>query len=90
MDGWMDERRTGGWYMNPYTKDSRCSVFNIYLIVDEFSLYIMASIYNDSNKRGTGVDIVPGGCNGCVQVIDKGINKPCNQYITEEFEHWEK
>jgi hypothetical protein len=48
----------------------------------------MGEINHKINKLGTDTEIVPGGYTGCVQVLDKGVNKPFKKYARDEFESW--
>jgi hypothetical protein len=43
---------------------------------------------NALQDTGTEVDFVVGGYTGCVQILDKGINRPFKGYARENFEHW--
>jgi hypothetical protein len=56
--------------------------------MDEFSVHLMGYINHKINKLGTETELVPGGFTGCVQVLDKGVNKPFKQYAIEKFESW--
>jgi hypothetical protein len=56
--------------------------------MDEFSVHLMGEINHKINKLGTETEFVPGGYTGCVQVIDKGVNKHFKHYAKEKFEYW--
>jgi hypothetical protein len=79
MMKWVD------WVWGPYTKDPRRDGRDTYLLQDEFYVHLMGSLNNQINKLGTEVDIIPGGYTGSVQVFDKGVNKPFNGYLREQF-----
>jgi hypothetical protein len=88
---WMDKARMHVWIdtvWSPYTKDTRRGGRDTYLLMDEFSVHLMGEINHKINKLGTENEFVPGGYTGCVQVIDKGVNKPFKHYAREEFESW--
>jgi hypothetical protein len=73
---WMDQARMKEWVdliWDPYTKDSRRGGCETYLIQDEFSVHLMASLCNAVSRLGTEVEIVPGGYTRCVHILDKGI-----------------
>jgi hypothetical protein len=73
---------------SPYIKNTRRGVRDMYLLMDEFSVRLMGEINHKINKLGTETEFVPGGYTGCVQVLDKGVNKPFKHYVREEFESW--
>jgi hypothetical protein len=86
---WMDERAMIKWVdkvRGPYTKDPRRDGRDNYLLQDEFSVKLMGYVKHQINKLGNEVDIIPGGYNGSVQVLDKGVNKPCKGYLRDQFE----
>jgi hypothetical protein len=56
--------------------------------MDEFWVHLMGEINHKINQLGTETEFVPGGYTGCVQVLDKGVNKPFKQYTRDEFESW--
>jgi hypothetical protein len=56
--------------------------------MDEFSVHLMRSVCNSINKCGTGVEFIPGDYTGCLQILDKGVNKPFKGYLRDEFERW--
>jgi hypothetical protein len=88
---WMDKARMHDWIdtvWSPYTKDTRRGGRDTYLLMDEFSVHLMGEINHKINKLGTETEFVPGGYTGCVQVLDKGVNKPFKHYAREEFESW--
>jgi hypothetical protein len=56
--------------------------------MDEFSVHLMGEINHKINKFGTETELFPVGYTGCVQLLDKGLNKHFKQYFREEFESW--
>jgi hypothetical protein len=88
-NAWMYKARMHGWIdtmWSPYTKDTRRGGRDTYLLMDEFSVHLMGEINHKINKLGTATEFVPGGYTGCVQVLNKGVNKPFNYYARGEFE----
>jgi hypothetical protein len=43
---------------------------------------------NDVQDTGNEVDFVVNRYTGYVQILDKGINRPCKGYARDNFEHW--
>jgi hypothetical protein len=58
------------------------------MIMDEFKVHLMLSCLNALQDTGTDVDFVVGGYTNCVQILDKGVNRPFKGYARENFEHW--
>jgi hypothetical protein len=56
--------------------------------MDEFKVHLMGTCLNAIQNTGTEVDFVIGGYTGCVQILDKGVNRPFKSYAHEEFENW--
>jgi hypothetical protein len=76
---WMDKARMHDWIDTvwiPYNNATRHGCHDMYLLMDEFSVHLMGEINHKINKLGTGTEFVPGGYTGCVQVLDKCVNKP--------------
>jgi hypothetical protein len=48
----------------------------------------MGTYLNVIQNTGTEVDFVIGGYTGCVQILDKGVNRPFKYYALEEFDNW--
>jgi hypothetical protein len=88
---WMDKARMHDcidtvW--SPYTKNTRRGGHDTYLLMDEFSAHLMGEINHKINKLGTETEFVPGSYTGCVQVLDKDMNKPFKKYAREDLESW--
>jgi hypothetical protein len=49
--------------------------------MENFSVHLMCSVCNSINKCGTEVEFIPGGYTGCLQILDKGVNKPFKGYL---------
>jgi hypothetical protein len=58
------------------------------MIMDEFKVHLMSSCLNALQDTETENDFVVGGYTGCVQILDKGINRPFKGYARENFKHW--
>jgi hypothetical protein len=84
----MDEKRWTAKVWKPFTVRPAASAHGSYMIMDEFKVQLMSSFLNAFQYTGTEVDFVVGGYTGCVQILDKGINRPFKGYACENFEHW--
>jgi hypothetical protein len=90
-NAWMDEKRFLDWterVWKPFIVRPAASAHGSYMIMDEFKVHLMSSCLNALQDIGTGVDFVVGRYTGCVQILDKGINRPFKGYARENFEHW--
>jgi hypothetical protein len=58
------------------------------MIMNKFKVNLMGTCLNAIQNTGTEVDFVSGGYTGCVQILDKGANRPFKLYVLEEFENW--
>jgi hypothetical protein len=48
----------------------------------------MSSCLNEVQGTGAEVDFVIGGYTACVQIMDKGINRPLKGYSRDNFKRW--
>jgi hypothetical protein len=90
-NSWMDEKRfldLTARVWKRFTVLPAASAHGYYMIMDEFKVHLMSSCLNALQDTGTEVDFVVGGYTGCVQILDKGINRPFKGYACENFEHW--
>jgi hypothetical protein len=88
---WMDEKRFLDWtarVWKPFTVHPAASAHGSYMIMDEFKVHLISSCLHAFQYTGTAVDFVVGGYTDCVQILDKGINRPFKGYAHENFEHW--
>jgi hypothetical protein len=88
---WMDEKRFLDWIdrvWKPWTKRPEASPNGSYMLQDEFKVHMMASCLKAVQDCGSETDFVVGGYTGCVQVMDKGLNRPFKGYSREGFEDW--
>jgi hypothetical protein len=88
---WVDQDRMMdwvGWVWDPYTKGSHNDGQDTCLLMDEFSFHLMRYVCKIMNKCGSEVEFIPRGYKGCLQTLDKWINKPFKQYLRNEFEIW--
>jgi hypothetical protein len=58
------------------------------MIMGEFKVHLMGNFLNAIQSNGTEVEFVSGGYTGCVQILDKAVNRPFKSYAREEFENW--
>jgi hypothetical protein len=56
--------------------------------MDELLVYLMRYVCNSINKCGTEVEFIPESYMGCLQILDKGVNKPFKGYLQDDFERW--
>jgi hypothetical protein len=87
----MDQTHFLDWntrVWTPFTQRPEASGHGSYMIMDEFKLHLMGNCLNAIQNTGTEVYFVIGGYTGCVQIPDKGVNRPFKSYAREEFENW--
>jgi hypothetical protein len=87
----MDQKHFLDWntkVWTPFTQPPAASGHGSYMIMDEFKVHLLGTCLNAIQNTGTEVDFVIGGYTGCVQIIDKGVNRPFKSYAREEFENW--
>jgi hypothetical protein len=92
VNAWMDKAKMHDWIdtlWNPYTNHTYRGGRAMYLLRDEFSVHVMGAINHNMNKLCTETEFVPGGYTGCVQVPDKGMNKPFKHGF-REMDHAKK
>ena len=58
-----------------------------YLLMDEFSVHLMASCRNQIKGCGTTIDYILGGYRSKLQVMDVGVNKPLMGYVRQAYEN---
>lgn len=56
---------------------------NAYLLIDDFSPYLLASCFNLIMGYGTEVDYILGGTTSYLQVMNVGIKKPFKGHIRQ-------
>jgi hypothetical protein len=87
----MDQKCFLDWntrVWTPFTQRPAASGHGSYIIMDEFKVHFMGTYLNAIQNTGTEVDFVIGGYTGCVQILDKGANRPFKYYAREEFQNW--
>ncbi len=52
-----------------------------YLLQDQFSVHLKEENVMAAQRAGVEVDFIPAGYTSCLQVLDKGVNKPFKQFI---------
>jgi hypothetical protein len=58
------------------------------MIMDEFKVRLVGTCLNAIQNTSTQVDFVLVGYTGCVQILNKGVNRPFKSYASEEFKNW--
>lgn len=58
------------------------------LILDQFSVHMMASVNDAIQKLGVQVEFVAAGCTGLVQPVDVGYNKSFKAKMRDEYTAW--
>ena len=84
---WMDKRVFLEWVekiWKPFCQNKNST----YLLMDEFSVHLMAECVNSIQDCGTEVDFVLGGYTSKLQVLDVGVNKPFKDYIKQCYEQF--
>jgi hypothetical protein len=87
---WMVQKRSLDWnprVWTPFPQRPTASWHGSYMIMDEFKFHLMGTCLNAIQNTGTEVDFLSGGYTGCVQILDKGVNRPFKYYAREEFEN---
>jgi hypothetical protein len=87
----MDQKCFLDWntrVWTPFTQRPAASGHGSCMTIDEFKVQLMVTCPNAIQNTGTEVEFVIGGCTGCVQILDKGVNRPFKSYAREEFENW--
>jgi hypothetical protein len=90
-NAWMEEKRFLDWtkrVWKPFTEWAAAPKHRSCMIMDEFKVHIVASCLNSVQDTRIKVDFVVGGYTGCVQIMDKGINRPFKGYLRDNFERW--
>jgi hypothetical protein len=59
-----------------------------YLLQDQFSVHMKERNIVTTQRAGVEVDFIPAGYTACLQVLDKGVNKPFKQFIRDHSISW--
>jgi hypothetical protein len=59
-----------------------------YLLQDQFSVHLKDENLMAAQRAGVEVDFIPAGYTACLQVLDKGVNKPFKQFIQQQCIAW--
>ena len=59
-----------------------------YLLMDEFSVHLMASCSNQIKGCGTTIDYILGGYTSKLQVMNVGVNKTFKGYVRQAYENF--
>ena len=84
--GWMDSDKYQLWVREvlvPYL-NGRYG----YLLQDQFSVHMKEENIAATQRAGVEVDFIPAGYTACLQVLDKGVNKPFKQFVRDHSIAW--
>jgi hypothetical protein len=59
-----------------------------YLLQDQFSARMKEENIATTQRAGVEVDFIPAGYTACLQVLDKGVNKPFKQFVRDDSIAW--
>jgi hypothetical protein len=59
-----------------------------YLLQDQFSVHMKEENIATTQRAGVEVDFIPAGYTACLQVLDKGVNKPFKQFVRDHSIAW--
>jgi hypothetical protein len=61
---------------------------SLYLLLDQFSVHIQHNNIFALQQIVIEVDFIPVGYSAILQVLDKGVHKPFEQYLRKAFHPW--
>jgi DDE superfamily endonuclease len=85
---WVDHRVFKNWIDQVWAPFALEKGDNTYLMMDEFSVHLMASCSNQIKGCGTTIDYILGGYTSKLQVMDVGVNKPFKGYVRQAYENF--
>jgi hypothetical protein len=85
---WNEARVFLDWKHRVLAPYAATKEHGVYLLMDEFSVHLKAECVHAIQGLGVEVDYIPAGYTGCLQVMDKGINKPFKQYLKHQSTAW--
>jgi hypothetical protein len=91
QNAWMDKNRFLDWtnkLWKPLMEWLAVSKHGSSMIMDAFKVHLVSSCLPSVQDTGTEDDFVVKGYTGCVQITDKGINRPFKGYSDDNFERW--
>jgi hypothetical protein len=59
-----------------------------YLLQDQFSVHLKDENLIAAHRAGVEVEFILAGYTACCQLLDKGINIPCKQFIQQQSITW--
>jgi DDE superfamily endonuclease len=85
---WVDHRDIKNWIDQVWTPFALEKGDMTYLLMDEFSVHLIASCSNQIKGCETTIDYIIGGYTSKFQVIDVGFNKLFKGYIRQAYENF--
>ena len=83
---WVEHRVFKNWMDQVWAPFALWKGDRTYLLMDEFSIDLMASCSNQIKGCGATIDYILGGCTSKLQVMDVGVNKPFMGYVRQAYE----
>ena len=84
---WVDLRVFKNWVDQVWAPFALKKGDRTFLLMDEFSVHLMASS-NQIKECATTIDYILGGYTSKLQVIDVGVNKPFKGYVRQAYENF--
>jgi transposase-like protein len=86
VKGWLDSDKYQTWIREVLSVylNGRYG----YLLQDQFSVHLKEENVMAAQRAGVEVDFIPAGYTACLQVLDKGVNKPFKQFIQQQSIKW--
>ena len=85
---WVDHRVFKNWIDQVWAPFALEKGDMTYLLMDKFSVHLMASCSNQIKGCGTTIDYILGGYTSKLQVMDVGVNKPFKGYARQAYENF--
>ena len=85
---WVDQRVFKHWIAEVWKLFTVERFSKTYLIIYEFSVYLVTTCCNAIKECGSEVDYVLGGYTSKLQAMDVGVNKPFKGYVREAYENF--
>ena len=85
---WVDHRVFKSWINQVWAPFALEKGDKTYLLMDEFSVHLIASCSNQIKGCETTIDYILGGYTSKLQVMDVGVNKPFKGYVRQAYENF--
>ena len=85
---WVDHRVFKNWIGQVWAPFALEKGDRTYLLMDEFSVHLMASCSNQIKECVTTIDYILGGYTSKLQVMDVSVNKPFMGYVRQAYENF--